>query len=443
MESNCPPQFWAIILVAGVAFFVAPRAWILPIFVAVSIFVGMNFRVYFLNLNFYSTRIFLLLAWLSVAARGQVQSLSPGPMDRAVLAFSCAMVIVEVLRRGLPGLVYGVANFFYDILGIYFLCRMLIREREDLVRMVGSLAVICVVLAGFMTAERLTRHNWLKPLGGCTEWVTARDGKLRCQATFLHSVLAGTFGAVLLPLFTACWWQGENLKKLAVAGCVASVLITFAAGSSGPIMTLAAGMGAICAWPLRHQMRPLRWAILLTLVGLHLVMNAPVWALIARVSSLTGGSGWHRFNILDTFINHVGDWWLIGTEATDWGWLTEDVANQYCIVAKHGGLIGLILFIRILVVGFREVGVQFDRAAGDRPTEILLWAFGSLLFVHLITFFATSYFDQTQVLWLLTLAMVASLSLLPAMAAQEEAERWEEPESWVEEGGVSSEPRPG
>jgi CDP-diglyceride synthetase len=108
----------------------------------------------------------------------------------------------------------------------------------------------------------------------------------------------------------------------------------------------------------------------------------------------------------------VGDWWLIGTETTNWGWLTEDVANQYCIIAKHGGLLALVLFIRLLVLGFREVGICRSQAQYDRPTEMLMWAFGVLLFSHLATFFGTSYFDQTNVLWLLTLALVASLRLV-------------------------------
>ena len=45
----------------------------------------------------------------------------------------------------------------------------------------------------------------------------------------------------------------------------------------------------------------------------QLVMKAPVWAiLIARVSDLVGGGGWHRAFIIDVCIKNFGTWWLIG-----------------------------------------------------------------------------------------------------------------------------------
>jgi hypothetical protein len=73
-------------------------------------------------------------------------------------------------------------------------------------------------------------------------------------------------------------------------------------------------------------------------------------------------------------------------------------------------VLGLILFIRVLTVGFREVGVTRREAEEmDRPTEIMVWAFGVSLFAHVVSFWGTSYFDQTIVLWHFTLAMLASL----------------------------------
>jgi len=234
-----------------------------------------------------------------------------------------------------------------------------------------------------------------------------------CQASFLHPVLAGTFGAALLPVFVACWWEDRGMKRLAVAGCIASTVITVTAGSGGPVMTYAAVLGALCLWPFRHQMRIIRWGVLLTLIALHIVMQAPVWALIGRLQIVQGASAYHRYNLLDNFIRHIGDWWLIGVNSTeDWGWLTDDVANTYCIVAKHGGLLALILFIRLFAVGFREVGVRCREVEEDRPTELMVWALGASLFGHLVSFLGTSYFDQTRVLWFLTLAMIASLHLL-------------------------------
>jgi len=142
-------------------------------------------------------------------------------------------------------------------------------------------------------------------------------------------------------------------------------------------------------------------------------MNAPVWALISRLQVVPGASSYHRYVVIDAFVKHVSDWWLVGVEDTStWGWLTDDVANYFCVVCKHAGMLGLILFIRVLVAGFREVGLRRSEAEPDRPTEILVWAFGVSLFAHVVSFWGTSYFDQTAVLWDFTLAILASLSLL-------------------------------
>ena len=203
------------------------------------------------------------------------------------------------------------------------------------------------------------------------------------------------------------------MRKLAVAGCLASTIMVFTTGSGGPVISYAAILFAICLWPIRRNMRAIRWGILFTLVSLQLVMKAPVWALIARLQVVQGASAYHRAALLDAFMGHFTDWWLIGTRDTEsWGWLTDDVANYFCIVAKHAGLLGLLLFIRVLIVGFREVGLRRREVELDRPTEILVWAFGASLFGHVVSFFGTSYFDQTAVLWHFTLAMLASLALL-------------------------------
>jgi hypothetical protein len=428
MQGHCPPQFVILMSLGALMVFFGPRNWVLPTFLALTVFVAMSFNVVLLGLNFYSGRIFLLLGWARVFAKGEHRGVKFLPLDKAFLLFACSMVAIETLRRGLPGLVYGAANNFYDGFGTYLLFRVFLRKSEDINRVVVSLACICSGLAAFMLAENLTRHNWLTALGAGLENVQQRAGRMRCQATFLHPVLAGTYGAVLLPLFAACWWQGRRMKKVAIAGCIASTIITVTAGSGGPVMTYVAAVFGLCLWPLRRQMRPMRWGILLTLISLHLVMKAPVWALIGRVQIVQGASAYHRYDLLNTFIQRVGDWWLLGVDSTaDWGWLIEDVANTYCIVAKHGGLLALLLFLRLLTAGFREVGLRRSEAEHDRPAEIMVWAFGACLFAHLITFFGTSYFDQTRFLWSFTLALLASLPLLaqnrerpPQSVAEEE-----------------------
>ncbi len=413
MNSAMSPQSLIILMLGGLVIFFGRRSWILPTFLALTILVSISSHIMIWEMNFFPSRILLLFACARVLARGEYRELEFKPIDKALILLSAWMLITEILQRQIPGLIYGVSNYLYDGLGIYFLCRIFLREVSDLRRVIVALAWICCILAGFMLVEQVTRHNVLTWLGASSDSVQVRQGRMRCQATFLHPVLAGTFGAVLLPLFAAAWYQDWRMKRLAVVACIASTIITVTAGSGGPVMTYAAVVAGFCFWPLRQRMRLVRWGALLILLTLHLVMNAPVWALIGRLNVVAGASSYHRFELLDLFIRNVGAWWLIGVPSTgDWGWLTDDVANTYCIVAKHSGLLGVILFIRLLAAGFREVGIRRNETEHDWPTQILIWAFGISLFAHAVSYFGTSYFDQTRVLWSLTLAMLASLGLL-------------------------------
>ena len=47
---------------------------------------------------------------------------------------------------------------------------------------------------------------------------------------------------------------------------------------------LGGGLIGLSFWPLRKEMRIIRWGFVLTLVALHLYMKAPVWHLISRVA---------------------------------------------------------------------------------------------------------------------------------------------------------------
>src|SRR5208282_2313841 len=100
-----------------------------------------------------------------------------------------------------------------------------------------------------------------------------------------------------------------------------------------------------------------RWALVVTLTALHLVMKAPVWALIARVDMTGSSTGYHRYMLIDNCIRHFSDWWLLGyKDYNNWGSFMFDMCNEYVYVAVMGGLITLILFLTVLTRSFAAVG---------------------------------------------------------------------------------------
>jgi hypothetical protein len=204
-----------------------------------------------------------------------------------------------------------------------------------------------------------------------------------------------------------CLWQKGKSKTLIVLGIMGATAMTIAAASSTPLMAWAAGIFALFLWPIRKQMRAVRWGIVITLIGLQTVMKAPVWFIITRMEVVGGSSGYHRAQLIDTFIRHFGDWWLVGARDTgSWGWDMWDVQNQFVMVGETGGLLALVLFIGLFYGSFGHLGRARKLVDGDLKQEWFLWCIGASILANVVGFFGVNYFDQSRVVWLSTLAIV-------------------------------------
>jgi hypothetical protein len=262
-----------------------------------------------------------------------------------------------------------------------------------------------------MAFEKATGRNVFAIFGGVMPNTIIRDGALRCQGPFAHPILAGTYGAVILPLCIALWWRGN--KKLAFVSTCAALTITITSASSGPVLSAVFGIVALCLWRWRGKLRILRWGMLLGLIGLNMVMKAPVWFLLARVDIFSGSTGYHRAFLIDRAIANFSDWWLVGTKSTE-GWADADqhlfdVTNQYVWEGVEGGFLTLVLFILLISFSFQAVG-RAVLAVKDKPKSVgfPIWALGAALLVHVVTYISVPYFDQMIVVWYLTIAMISS-----------------------------------
>jgi hypothetical protein len=264
-------------------------------------------------------------------------------------------------------------------------------------------------MAVFMLNEQVTRRNEFSMFGAVPAITEMRGDKLRSQGPFAHPLTAGAVGATLCPLLLGLWWQARRRKKLALAGAAAAAVVAVTSMSSTPVLALAAGLGALSMWPLRGYLRWFRWGAVATIVGLHLVMKAPVWALIARIDLTGSSSGYHRYELVNQAIQRIGEWWLVGTQNTgSWGWDMWDTANYYVETATSGGLITLILFVAVLVVAFRQLGIARKLWRNDYENSRRMWALGAMLFAHTVAFFGIGYFDQSSVAWYAGLAILGT-----------------------------------
>ncbi len=127
---------------------------------------------------------------------------------------------------------------------------------------------------------------------------------------------------------------------------------------------------------------------MISLISLHLVMKAPVWFIINHVDIFSGNSGDHRANLIDGFIRHFTDWWLIGVKSTNsWGWDMWDQANQFVTEGESGGSATFICFVWMVSWVFSRVGTMRKLVEGDRKKEWMFWLLGVTLFSYVVSFF--------------------------------------------------------
>lgn len=407
------PLVAVAMLITIVLIFCSPRKYIIVPFL-LTIFLSPYAQCVVVGgVHFFVSRILILagVVKLAVAKPSPSGSRFAGGFNGIDRAFACCAVCSTLtfvlLYMETPALVNKLGGLL-DALGGYFFLRFLIQGWEDVRRTIKVFALIAVVVAVCMLIERLAFRNIFGLLGGVGLFPAVRDGQIRAQGPFEVYVTAGAFGATLLPLFAWLWTSG-GAKIAAVLGIISSTIITVTSYTSTAEVAYAAGIAALCFWPLRKQMRWIRWGLVITLVGLHLVMKAPVWALIARVDLTGSSSGYHRFMILDNCIRHFSSWWLLGVKDYDtWGWDMFDVGNEYVVYAETGGLISLIFFLAVISRSFGKLGTARKWIAGDRKQEWFLWSLGAALFAHVMAYFGISYFDQVKFAWYVLLAMVSA-----------------------------------
>jgi len=207
------------------------------------------------------------------------------------------------------------------------------------------------------------------------------------------------------------WSEGGRRRWIGVAGVIASCFIVIACASATPVTGVMFALIGAAAFVLRYRMAWVRWGLLFAAIGLHMVMLAPIWHLVARIN-VSSGSSYHRFFLIDGAINHWDEWWLIGSRVgtAHWGSWTFDVTNHYIVQALHGGLPVLGLFVATIALAFREVGRIWRAEAQDRKAMLWGWALGVSLFVHVTGFIGISYFGQINLTWFLLLAMIGSIA---------------------------------
>jgi hypothetical protein len=389
-----PVMALAMLIVIGLIF-TRPRNQVIVPFLLGCFTIPLQQVVVLGGLHFTVLRILIIAGLIRKATSGGTSRAGKFPggfngVDRMVILWAISLqTIVSLQWMEMQSFIHNLGDFL-DMFGGYLVVRFFIPDVETVRRTIKTLAVVCIIQGVCMLNEQISHVNVFGYVGGLGPWLTIRDGKIRSEGV-LGCISAGAFAGALIPLFLWLWTQ-RKCRTLAYAGLAGATTMVFTSNSSSSLLALAATALAIFFWPLRKQMRLVRWALALTLVALHLVMKAPVWALISRVDLTGSSSGYHRFYLVDNCIRHFGDWWLLGYKHYDqWGFMMFDLCNQFVVQAVNGGLLALVAYIAIFSRSFAAIGKARKKVEGDRGREWFLWCLGSTLFSIVVAHFGINY----------------------------------------------------
>jgi hypothetical protein len=416
----------SFLLLLATVLLVAPRRIAPHALVAGACYIPFYLGIQLGLFNFTPLRLLIAVGIVRIALRREYPVRPVNPVDRMMGCYALWMLFSSVFH-GEPGsaFVYRL-GLVYDTLGMYLLVRCCSRNLDDVTYLLRTTLILLVPLALAMLFEKLAVENPFSALGGVGAQPLVREGRVRATGPFGHPILAGTVGAVCLPLVSGLWNVHRAQAMMGLAACVTIILCS---ASSGPILAAAAGACALYLWRHREHIRRVQWMGVGLYVLLDIVMKDPAYFLIARIDLAGGSTSWYRARLIQSAFQHLSEWWVAGTDYTrDWMWVVVSWSSQHTDITSHyiqlgvwGGLPLMFLFIAILLRAFRAVGQGVaNGSALAEQSKYIVWSLGASLFAIAVTGLSVSYFDQSSAFVYLMLGALSTVSTL--VGAQPTAE---------------------
>ncbi|MFG0242164.1 MAG: hypothetical protein ACF8R9_05180 [Phycisphaerales bacterium JB054] len=411
------PAALVLLGIAVVLLFIVPRMYTLWPVIFIGCFVAPAQRIVVFGMDWTLLRLTLLAGLLRALVL--IVQLRRAPrwhrIDTWLVLWLSSGVLIYCVREPSMDSLNNRLGWAFEYAAAYFLVRTAVVTWKDVRSLFCCFAFMSLPVAIAFINEQLTRYNVFGLMGGVELITREREGRLRCQGAFAHPILAGTYWAVVLPLIAALFWQHSvRFKFMAAIGIASTLTIVAACASSGPVASVLAAVIAGLLLTVRAHFRYIRMGTVAVLTLLHLVMEAPVWHLVARIDIVGGSTGWHRFNLIDQWIRNTDNWFLVGTTSTaTWAAIPVfDITNQYVLEAIRGGALTLFLFLGFLWCTFSTLGRTARRLerTDHRLQAGLCWALGVSMFVHAVSWLAVSYFGQILVLTVMVPALAANVA---------------------------------
>ena len=409
------PLIAAFVILLCIAMIMAPRKYAVVWFILAQNFITNGQRLSLGGTNFQVMRIMICVAIIRIILRRENSFLKGILLDKIVVWYGVASTLAYTILRGTSGAFAYAMGSTLDSVGAYFVIRTLVRDEEDLRLLVTALVISSLALVPLFFTEKKSGNNPFAAFGGVPLLSEVREGRIRAQGPYSHSLLAGSYWAAAVPLFLRQLMLDRKGKAGLLLAIAASLLIIQLCAGSTPVLSLLAGLGATLLYYQRASLPTIKIAFLAGLVVLSLVMSHPIWFLFSKIDIAGGSTGFFRYLLIDAFIKNWSEWLLFGVRDTiHWGRDLGlpaaglgDITNQFIAEAVRGGAASLVLFIAGIVIVFGYLG-ELITSTGEENEKKGYWQLAVCLVVHIFNYFGVSYFGQVRFSWWMTLAICGS-----------------------------------
>lgn len=268
-------------------------------------------------------------------------------IDLLIMAHAFWIVLALVVVHGAQRIAFaGITTV--ELVGGYFLGRVLIRDTLSYRRMVMLLVATMIFLLPFAVVELITGRLVIPEILGKVfdtiyrgKSAYGRMGLERVYAVFEHPILFGLYCSVAIAnLFYVINGKiGVRMLGMSFAG-----VMTFMSLSSAPLISVGLQVMLI----LWDKITKSAWVtfIILAVTGyvtIDALSNRTPVTIIIETLTFNAGTGWTRIAIFESGIRAVQNSPFVGIGFNDWPrphWLTSSVDNFWLLTAMRYGFVG-------------------------------------------------------------------------------------------------------
>jgi hypothetical protein len=330
-----------------------PAPWVLPLYFWVTL---IPLSITILSLRLTPLRVLLLVLFVPFlirVLRGLAGRFTV--VDGLIIGHAAWIILALMVVHGPEKLPFAGITMV-ELVGGYFMGRVLVRNADDYQRMIWLLLFAMLFLLPFALIELFTGRIVIAEIIGTVfesiyrgSSAYGRMGLERVYAVFEHPILFGMFCSMAIANF---YYFTRDAKMLRFAGIIFVTFMTFMSLSSAPLLAIGLQVMLI-GW---DKVTKGAWKTFLVLgvigyVTIDLLSNRTPITILIETMTFNSQTGWVRIAIFEFGIQNVYAHPIFGIGFNDWvrpAWLTGSVDNYWLLNAMRYGFVGA----GFLVLGF-------------------------------------------------------------------------------------------